>query len=83
MSGQRCWFTGNGGFSTAFNLNRAYEAAGSDVEFFHIDGKSNPTDTASRASIDGWRKVQVLRATLPALAECHHPYTVQRKLAWM
>jgi hypothetical protein len=50
-SKQRRWFSGNGGFSSAFFLNEAYRATyaeGWDTHFFFIDGSLNPADAPSR-----------------------------------
>ncbi len=50
VAGQRRWWSGNGGASTSFFINRAFQEAGNNATFFHVKGVRNQTDADSRST---------------------------------
>ena len=60
VTAQRRPISGNGGFSLAYHLNNFFIAYGRDGslhgDVFHVEGKSNPTDSLSRSNFLGQRR---------------------------
>jgi hypothetical protein len=86
-SGQRRWFSGNGGFSHSHHLNEAYKTAyadGWEVEFFHINGEENPADGPSRDVLAS-RQLDVVNADvqLPSLRKLRHSHRTCQRMPHM
>ena len=84
-TGQRRWYSNNGGFSTSFHLNEVfrelYDHGGGEV--FHVEGVRNEADQLSR---DPYAST-TLRATrakvsFKELGSLRHPYLSLRRFSW-
>lgn len=76
-TGQRCWYTNNGGFSSSFYLNGAFADVPDGTQFFHIDGKVNPADAPSRERFNEIMRIREKEIRLPLLSNCFHPHLVR------
>ena len=79
--GQKRWWSGNGGFSTAFHINEAFREINGYAEVFHVEGERNICDEDSRSMQAA--KARFLQKTevdelLPDLYGMEHPFLVRR-----
>ena len=83
-NGQRRWWSGNGGFSTAFHLNAAFRETNGYAEIFHVQGKENLCDGDSRsAEAAACRTIryEVVNEVFPDLNQFVHPWLVRPVVA--
>jgi hypothetical protein len=76
-SGQRRWYSGNGGFSSSYLLNELFRVlyGGGGGEVFFVDGVLNPADGPSRdVSATFALTVTPTRIIFPDLQAFHHPH---------
>jgi hypothetical protein len=80
VNGQRRWYSRNGGFSSAYELNQcyvdAYREEGWRVEFFAVQGTANIADALSRDTSRPTYTIVLEEADVvfPALSCFRHPY---------
>ena len=82
-SGQRRWWSGNGGFSTAFPLNEAFREINNYAQVFHVEGLSNVCDEDSRSALAARSKtlrVEAVREVFPELSAFKHPFEVRKPI---
>lgn len=75
--GQRRWWSGNGGFSTAFPINEAFKEINGYAQVFHVDGVNNICDEDSRSSLAAAAKtlrVESVQEVFPDMREFVHPF---------
>ena len=75
--GQRRWWSGNAGFSTAFHLNEAFKEINGTAEVFHVEGEANICDEDSRsaqAAAARFIRVEKMQELVPDLTGFDHPY---------
>lgn len=75
--GQRRWWSGNGGFSTAYPINEAFRIINGFAEVFHVKGTDNPCDADSRSTEAAKSKdinVSEIQEVFPDLRNYEHPY---------
>ncbi len=78
--GQRRWWSGHGGFSTAYHLNEAFKEINKNIraEIWHVEGLKNPTDGDSRSDVaaktKGINVTEMEVQRIPQLSEFYHPY---------
>ena len=86
-AGQRRWWSGNGGVSTAYYIN-AYFAetcaeTPSETDTFFVAGHLNPTDAASRANeIGDPLRIRAVSTNFPSLASFSMPVTRPSRPWW-
>jgi hypothetical protein len=84
-NGQRRWYSNNGGFSTAWELNSAftelYRHPAWHVELFYVPGELNIADPLSRHPETSYELKQddVSDILFPSMDNFHHPYDVDHR----
>ena len=80
--GQKRWWTGYGGHSTAFHINEAFKEINDFAQVFHVDGEHNICDEDSRSSEARMCKIAKIiecNEKWYGLENCTHPYIDARK----
>ena len=82
--GQRRWWSGYAGFSTAYFLNEAFTEAYTDAttEFFYVEGKLNPADEPSRTTGSTALTLSPSDKEFPQVGEFFHPYMTRPPCGW-
>lgn len=81
--GQIRWWSGNGGFSTAFFINEAFKEINDFAEVFHVQGESNLCDADSRSAEAAKSKniaATEIEMVWPDLQSFEHPFLVRPAL---
>lgn len=80
--GQKRWWTGFGGHSTAFFINEAFKQINNYAEVFHVDGEHNITDTDSRSmEARECKEIKIIECDEKwyGLENVSHPYAEVRR----
>eukprot|EP00743_Colponemidia_sp_Colp-15_P017100 GILK01021043.1.p1 GENE.GILK01021043.1~~GILK01021043.1.p1 ORF type:complete len:274 (-),score=9.91 GILK01021043.1:311-1036(-) len=78
--GQMRWWSGNGGFSTAFFINEAFREINDFAEVFHVKGEANICDADSRSTEAAKAKsiqVSEMEMVWPELTTFEHPFATR------
>ena len=84
VQGQRRWWSGYGGSSTAYYLNNAYKEAytEADTEFYYVEGTSNPADQPSRTTTSTTLTISGCNSTFPQVGDFLHPFINRPPCRW-
>jgi hypothetical protein len=85
-TGQRRWWSENGGFGRSYWINTFYEelyAASPEAEIFFVDGTENIADAPSRdPKAKTVMTVEDVNIIFPALENFSHPYWIETREKW-
>ena len=86
-TGQRRWWSGNGGFSTAYHLNLFFSTlygGGERNDVWYVEGPKNIADGVSRMNNigDPLRFQRVDKVLFPSLQTFYHPFVDKPTRPW-